>query len=159
MHAMPDSDPSVPTTARILGTLGLAPQAALGLLVVAGDPRFVFAAQSLAFAYAALILSFLGGLWWGLASAMPRPAPAWLWLAAVTPSLVALLSFLPWAFAGTWPAPSLLLLGLAIVATLGVDRHLWRRGIAPPWWMRLRYPLSLGLGAMTAGIGLLAIRP
>jgi hypothetical protein len=33
--------------------------------------------------------------------------------------------------------------------TLLVDRHLMNRGDAPPDWMRLRTPLSLGLGALT----------
>ncbi len=145
---------TVPATARLLGLLGLLPQGLFLLLVAVDHPRLVFAAQSLAFAYAALILSFLGGLWWGLAATAARP-PAWLWIAAVMPSLAAFASFLPWALAGSWPGPSLVLLGGAIMASLAVDRRLVRDGLAPDWWMRLRLPLSAGLGMMTIAIGLL----
>ena len=70
--------------------------------------------------------------------------PGWLWLAAVVPSLVALATYLPWVFGAEWPGPSLAVLGVAIIASLWVDRRI--APSAPAWWMRLRAPLSLGLG-------------
>jgi hypothetical protein len=86
------------------------------------------AALAIAFAYAALILSFLGGMWWGIAAAAPaaqrRKALGWLWIAAVLPSLVALACFLPWALDWAWPEPSLVMLGGALLVTLGVDAKL-----------------------------------
>lgn len=107
-----------------------------------------FSALSMGYAYAALILSFLGGLWWGLA-AKADAAPGWIWAAAVAPSLVALASAVPWATGEPWPGPSLYILGVALIASLCVDWLLVRQAIAPPWWMSLRVPLSVGLGGLT----------
>lgn len=145
----------MPPFARWLGFAGLFPQAAALLVALMDEPRTLFSALALAFAYAALILSFLGGLWWGLAAAA-KDAPRWLWVAAVSPSLLALASCIPWATAGAWPGPSLLLLGLALIGSLGVDRKLIALGLAPRWWMRLRGPLSFGLGGLTIALGALA---
>lgn len=145
----------IPAAARWLGLAGLLPQIAVVAVQLSGDPDWLFSAQALGFAYAALIFSFLGGLWWGLAAASGGRAPVWLWLASVAPSLVALASAWPWAIGKTWPGPSLVALGIGIAASLIVDRALVRSGIAPPWWMRLRVPLSLGLGGLTIVSGLL----
>ncbi|MFX8235035.1 DUF3429 domain-containing protein, partial [Acinetobacter baumannii] len=93
------------------------------------------------FAYVALILSFLGGLWWGLAARAER-APAWLWVAAICPSLIAQAGFWPWAFGDPWPGPSFIGLGVALIAALAVDVVLVRQALAPRWWLALRVPLS-----------------
>jgi Protein of unknown function (DUF3429) len=151
-HDMPQS---LSPTARILGLLGLLPQAAALALILLDDPATRFTALSFAFAYAALILSFLGGLWWGLAAAAPLP-PRWIWFAAVTPSLFALASCIPWAIGGAWPGPSLVLLGLALIGSLTVDRRLVALAVAPAWWMKLRWPLSVGLGALSVLLGFMA---
>ncbi len=147
---------TMPPFARWLGFLGLFPQAAALLVVLMDEPRTLFSALSLAFAYAVLIFSFVGGAWWGLATAAKEP-PRWLWVAAVTPSLLALATCIPWATAGAWPGPSLVLLGLALIGSLAVDRQLVAIEVAPAWWMRLRAPLSIGLGSLTIVIGLLAL--
>jgi hypothetical protein len=110
------------------------------------------AALRVGHAYAALILSFLGGLWWGLAAAASDRAPRWLWGAAVVPSL--------WAFATLGLVvlgllrveAALALTGAGLWLALFVDRALVVRQLAPGWWMALRLPLSLGLG----GLALLA---
>ncbi|MDH7973448.1 DUF3429 domain-containing protein [Sphingomonas sp. AR_OL41] len=150
---MPSPQPLPPIACR-LGYAGLLPQLAMVAVLLQGrlDERFI--ALSIAYAYAALILSFLGGLWWGLAARAERP-PNWLWFAAVAPSLIALASAWPWAVGEPWPVPSLILLGVALIASLAVDRALVRADIAPPGWLRLRLPLSLGLGAMTLVAALL----
>lgn len=145
---------SPPRLPRLLGLAGLLPQIAALFVILERNAEWRFAALALAYAYAALILSFLGGLWWGLAARAER-APAWLWIAAVVPSLVALASFWPWAMGLPWPGPSLLGLGIALIAALGVDWQLVRAGLAPPWWLSLRMPLSIGLGGLTLAIGLL----
>ncbi|MEG3145560.1 DUF3429 domain-containing protein [Sphingomonas sp. RT2P30] len=150
---MPTLQP-LPPIARRLGYAGLLPQLAMVAVLLQGrlDERFI--ALSIAYAYAALILSFLGGLWWGLAARAERP-PTWLWFAAVAPSLIALASAWPWAVGEPWPAPSLILLGVALIGSLAVDRALVRAAIAPSGWLRLRLPLSLGLGALTMVAALL----
>lgn len=145
---------SPPPLARALGLAGLAPQIAVIFVLLQHDPTTRFEALALGYAYAALILSFLGGLWWGLA-ARAEETPAWLWVAAVIPSLVALASAIPWAEGKPWPGPSLIVLGTALIAALGVDWRLARTGLAPPWWMSLRVPLSLGLGGLTIASALL----
>ncbi|WP_246388492.1 DUF3429 domain-containing protein [Novosphingobium fluoreni] len=147
---------TMPRNARILGFLGLAPQAAALLVLLMGWIAWRFAALSLAYAYAALIFSFLGGLWWGLAAARPDRAPCWVWYAAIAPSLIALVTAIPWATGLEWPGPSLIVLGAAIVLSLAVDRKLVAAQLAPAWWMRLRTPLSLGLGFLTIASGLAA---
>jgi hypothetical protein len=63
-------------------------KAAALLLLASGSSDHRFSALALAFAYAALILSFLGALWWGLAAAQPARAPEWVWPAGVAPSLL-----------------------------------------------------------------------
>ncbi len=147
---------SVPALPRWLGLAGLLPQFTCVAVLYAGPAEWREAALAIAFAYAALILSFLGGMWWGIAAAAPaaqrRKALGWLWIAAVLPSLVALACFLPWALDWAWPEPSLVMLGGALLVTLGVDAKLGT--LAPRWWMALRVPLSTGLGLATIAAAL-----
>ncbi len=139
----------IPRIARWLGLSGLLPQIAVVATLLGGDPGVRFSALALGYAYAALILSFLGGLWWGLAARAPDRAPDWLWIASVAPSLIALATAWPWMVGLAWPGPSLVVLGVSLIAALLVDRRLVALGLAPPGWMALRVPLSLGLGALT----------
>ncbi len=143
-----------PALARALGAAGLLPQLLVLFILLERNNELRFSALSMGYAYAALILSFVGGMWWGLAAKAQKP-PAWLWVAAVVPSLVALASAIPWAVGDPWPGPSLILLGLALIAAMGVDWRLQASGIAPPWWLQLRLPLSVGLGTLTLVIGFL----
>ena len=59
---------AIPGAAMVLGAAGVLPQVAALVAVLAGDPAWTFGALALAYAYAAIIFSFLGGLWWGLAA-------------------------------------------------------------------------------------------
>lgn len=148
--------PSLPPLAMKLGWAGLLPMIGALLAVLSGDPRWQFAAFALGHAYATLIFSFLGGLWWGLA-ARSSDAPGWLWIASVIPSLLALLTFVPWIIGLPWPGYSLIALGRAIMASLWVDMRAVSAGCAPHGWLGLRTPLSLGLGAATVLLGLAAV--
>jgi len=139
----------VPPLAMLLGHSGLLPPVACVVAIAGGDPTIRFSALALLFAYVAVILSFLGGIWWGFAAREGERAPGWLWVAAVAPSLVAVASAWPWAVGLSWPGPSLVALGVAMLLTLLVDRRLTSMGIAPADWMRLRVPLSLGLGSLS----------
>ncbi|WP_088183652.1 DUF3429 domain-containing protein [Sphingobium sp. Z007] len=138
----------IPSTPRILGLLGLLPQLIAVLLIAAGDMEWRFAALAMAYFYAATILSFLGGLWWGLIAKDDR-APGWIYAAAVVPQLLAFASAWPWAIGAAWPGPSMTVLGIALIASLTVDRRLARLGLTPSWWLMLRTPLSIGLGGLT----------
>jgi len=141
---------AIPTLAHTLGYAGLLPQAAALLILLWGNTDYRYSALAFAFAYGALILSFLGALWWGLAAAQPDAAPEWIWPAGVLPCLIALVTCVPWAIGADWPKPSLLILALAIAATLFVDRRLCRLELCPPGWLRLRARLSSGLALLTA---------
>lgn len=145
---------ALPRLAVGLGYAGLIPPiAALGL-ILSGGPEWEFVALSVAFAYAALIYSFLGGVWWGLGARLPADAPRWIWAVSVLPSLIALACAWPWAAGGDWPGPSLVVLGVAIMSSILVDLVLARAGLTPARWLSLRIPLSLGLGGLTLTSGL-----
>jgi len=148
MPVQPAATGGIPPLARLLGLSGLLPQLGAVALLLSGDPQSRFSALAIAYAYAAIILSFLGGLWWGLAARAESP-PRWLWFASVAPSLIALGTAWPWMVGLRWPGPSLVVLGFSLIAALLVDRALVRAGIAPYGWMTLRVPLSLGLGVLT----------
>lgn len=153
---MPQTDaPGIGPMARALGYAGLLPQVLVVATLLAGGSDTRFMALSLGYAYAAIIFSFLGGLWWGLASAARRPCPRWVWGVAVTPSLLSLLSAWPWATGMPWPGPSLVMLGIALAASLLVDLKLKRAGLTPQGWLALRAPLSIGLGVLTLMAGLI----
>jgi hypothetical protein len=98
-----------------------------------------------------MILSFLGGIWWGVAStrATEEQRPKLL-VIAVAPAIVATLLY---GLSADMPVLCSTLLGLAIALTPLVDRKLDRMRLVPPWWMNLRLPLSLALGALTIGLG------
>lgn len=136
----------LPSSAHIFGLAGLLPQLICFAAIFDGTTRYM--AQSAAFFYAALILSFLGGLWWGLAITKPD-APKWIYGVAIAPSLIAFFSGIPWMIGSTWPGPSLALLGIALVSALLVDVRLNRLGFMPDSMLRLRMILSPGLGGLT----------
>jgi hypothetical protein len=153
--ALPGTPPKLPPVARILGLAGLLPQAGVVAALLFGGTDVRFTALSVGYAYAALIFSFLGGLWWGLAAMGGNRTPGWAWIAAVAPSLLALATAWPWATGGSWPGPSLVILGVAIASSLFVDLRLSAAGITPDGWLALRVPLSTGLGLLTVVAGVI----
>lgn len=137
---------------RLLGFAGLIPQLVTILLIVSGlDPALGALA---AFLYAAMILSFIGGIWWGFA--VGRGAgQASVAAISVMPTIVAGLFILA-RLLGMPVSWALVALGSAIMLTLLIDRALVKDGRAPRDWMTLRVPLSLMLGSMTILAGILA---
>ncbi|WP_372693245.1 DUF3429 domain-containing protein [Brevundimonas sp.] len=148
----------LPPIARVLGFAGLLPQAAAVAILIFGGPDLWFGALGLAYAYAALIFSFLGGVWWGLAAMARGQAPTWVWIAAVLPTLLTLTNAWKLATGSTWPSPALIFLGIFIAASLLVDLRLKAAGMTPEGWLTLRIPLSLGLGVLTLAAGLISAR-
>ena len=137
---MSDLDNKVPLSAAWLGGTG-----ALPFVALAGAAPFLagalrqFAAHAL-LAYGAIILSFLGGIHWGLAIAplggADRKTMGPRLLLSVVPSLAA------WTALLMPQKPGLAVLALAIAAMLWVDLRTTRLGEAPAWYPRLRIPLS-----------------
>lgn len=147
----------IPPLPRLLGLAGILPQAACAVLVWLGDGGVAADRALLAGGlYAGLILSFLGGLWWGLAASAPaaqgRGVLGWVWVAAVLPSLIAFAAGLWWLADPRQPQPALVVLAFALLASPLVDRRLAGMALAPRWWMSLRWPLSLALGLATLAL-------
>jgi F0F1-type ATP synthase assembly protein I len=135
----------------MLGYAGLLPKAICLAMVVTGH-EWRYSALAGGFAYGAAIFSFLGGVWWGQTLASGR-ASAGAYVLAVMPSLLAVALFLPWTFGWEWPGPALFYLGALIALSPMIDRAL---GFAAPDFLRLRWHLSLGLGAMSIALGMVA---
>lgn len=153
-----DDSPSMSTRARdmpsiplALGLGGLLPFVASAVATVILDGDGESLAAFVLGAYGAVILSFLGGVRWGV-RVNDRKAVNELWpmLASVAPSLVA------------WPA--LLLGGRAMLALLLIgflcqyayDRQSAADGELPRWFGRLRLWLTSG-AVLSLALGALAL--
>lgn len=139
----------LPQPVRILGLAGLLPQAAcLGAMFMA--PEWRFTALAAGTFYPALILSFLGGLWWmqALAAGEQRWLP---YVLSVLPSLAAWALLLPWCFGWQWPGPQLPMLALLLAASPLIDRKLARMVATtlPLGWLQLRWQMAGGLAVLT----------
>lgn len=134
MTTPPPLAPGLPPAAQQLGWAGILPflaGAVLMWLVSAEAHPYVALALS---AYAAVIVSFLGGIHWGLAF-RETPAPALLLGWGVLPSLVA------WVAVMMPPSAGLVIHGLMLLACYAVDRRVYpQHGAAH--WLTLRFRLS-----------------
>lgn len=139
-----------------LGYAGLLPP--LALLAMLFLHQGTLAAPMLvavAIGYAALIFSFLGGVWWGLLAGSGRGVDLGSAALSVVPTLVALV--LVFATTRAPVAAPLTLAGFIALSPV-VDRELGRHGLVPRWWLPLRLVLSLGLAGLTAAAVLVAAR-
>jgi hypothetical protein len=131
-------------TAQRLGYAGLLPCVAGALLVWVVRPEVhPYVTLALA-AYAAVVVSFLGGIHWGLALRHAEPPVALLaW--GVVPSLVA------WLAVMMPPDSGLVILGGMLIACYAVDRRLYpAQGVGQ--WLTLRFRLS-AVAALSCFIG------
>lgn len=124
----------VPRPATALGLAGVLPFLALAILTLAGGAHASFALSAL-LGYGAVILSFLGGIHWGLGIGRDRPSGGLLGI-GVLPSLVG------WAALLVGGKLGLGLLVLAFPLVLAVDLRLTRDSLAPAWFPRLRVVLT-----------------
>jgi Protein of unknown function (DUF3429) len=138
---------SLPRPLLAFGLAGLLPQAICLALVAHGGPERWVALAAACF-YAAIILSFLGGLWW-MAGLLAGLRASWVYGMAVVPSLIGFAALLPWCFGWSWPSPSLAVMGLTLLASPLVDRALARHMALPAGWLRLRVIMASGLGLLT----------
>jgi hypothetical protein len=91
--------------------------------------------------FGAAILAFMGGCLWGFASAPGRRPTFLLLIASAIPALLAALAVQP------NPALSCVWLAFGFVAVQLIDVAFHRTGIAPPYWLSLRLPLTAGVMA------------
>ncbi len=125
----------VPDPAALLGLAGLLPFVVGALATLDGGPLGRWAPSAL-LGYSAVILSFMGGVHWGLAMAAERPS----WLrygASVVPAL------LGWAALLIGGGLAFLLLVASFASLLAYDLGAVRAGEAPAWYPRLRWPSTL----------------
>ena len=124
---------AVPRAAVWLGFAGAVPFVGLALMSFASGWPGLLALSALA-AYAVAILSFMGGVQWGMA--MDRDSSPVRLAASVVPALVAWAGFLLGGRPGLW------LLAAAFAGLLAYDLHTVRTGAAPSWYPHLRWPLT-----------------
>lgn len=131
---------TIPTPAFLLGWAGVLPFAALSVLTLAdGSQWFGFdplhTLQALII-YGMIILSFMGGVQWGLEMTRPDGDGALGFTASVIPALI--------AFAASFVSPTaaLLILAAGFLILLGYDMARVRAGIGPVWYGALRMQLS-----------------
>lgn len=151
---MSSSSRPLPLPVRLLGLSGVLPQVLClaAVLAEAGSPGATVPA-ALGLAYAALILSFLGGLWWmaALQQGVTRAGP---YGVAVLPSLLGWVALFPLAL-GLDVVPSALgFVGVLLLLSPLIDFYLARSIPLPAGWVRLRMMMAGGLGLLTLALAL-----
>ena len=129
------SETSVPTAAKWLGFSGLIPFLAGALATLPVMEALRPFGVTLLLAYGAIILSFMGGVHWGVAMLRDDPDSRAL-AASVVSSLVAL----PAALIGG--AAGLLILAAGFAGLLFYDTQEASAGRLPAWYPLLRRPLT-----------------
>lgn len=127
----------IPAPALVLGGTGLIPFVAATLLLLLGPVAWEGTAVAALQGYAAVILSFVGAVHWGLALGVTdQEHRQRLWYWSVVPALLAWVALLLPAL----PAVGLLLCGFG--AQYAADRSACRLGLLPVWYQRLRRGLT-----------------
>ena len=125
---------AVPHSVLALSFAGALPVVVAALLAFAGPPSSAAAVASL-LVYSAIVLSFMGGVQWGLTMASGQLSLARLGI-SVLPALAA------WAAALLGGGLGLLLMAAGFVGILAYDLLTVREGRAPAWYPALRWPLT-----------------
>lgn len=128
-----------PAAAWALGLAGLIPFFGAAAALWVGPPSLRGTALLALLAYAAVILSFLGGVRWGLETGRAQGPRTGAFILSVLPSLLAWAALV--GAASVPPASQLLLLGVGLFAA-GV----WdiRSPSLPSWYRQLRVVLTGG---------------
>jgi hypothetical protein len=133
----------VPRAAMVLGAAGLLPFLALSFMNLLVDGTLGDQATRALTAYGAVILSFLGGIHWGLAiENIPAGSEGDDRLfrrltCSIVPALIGWIALL------MPPTVSLSVLAAAFISVLAFDLIACRNGDAPDWYPRLRVPLTI----------------
>ena len=126
---------TIPTPALVWGWGGVIPFASICLILGFAEPSLAAFSQKVLVPYGAIILTFMGGVHWGLQ--MVREAPEnLLYTTGIGPSMFAVLAIL-------LPVqPALIILSVGFVGLLLFDLWLMREGRVPRWYGRLRIQLT-----------------
>lgn len=130
---------SEPRPARLLGYLGLLPfvSGAVAIWIAAPGPAAL--AERALLAYAAVILTFMGAVHWGLAMHSAHLARDRQLALSVVPALIAWVTLLLPPL-GAYPV---MLFSFAVLNA--ADRRAVAAGAAPAWYPSLRLPLTVAV--------------
>lgn len=146
------SDTGVPGIVKMLGAGGLLTFVTIAAALWVAPPSHNAWLATALIAYGAVILSFMGAVHWGLAIGSDRRDRNALYVLGVLPALTG------WFATMLSPPAALSALAIAFAAVPALDRMAIEKGLAPPWYRRLRRPLtaavvaSLALGAIALWI-------
>ena len=138
---------TLPPIAFILGVAGLIPFILFGLFAVGGDTRSLLSVQGL-IAYGGVILSFLGGVHWGLALSErdeEEPVKSRLSL-GVVPSLVGWVAILISLISRPVFGVALLIVGYIALVTAEHRAH--KLDLMPAGYMAMRWIISVAVIAI-----------
>ena len=138
----------IPRTALYLALGGLVPFLVCAGVALSGNQVVLRGAEDeIMLRYGIIILAFMSGVLWGFATNASGKMATVAYGLSVLPAL--------WAFfTAVGPTPQAL--GALIPGFYGLlvlDYYFWRAGLAPPWWLRLRLPLT-AVVMVTLGIGI-----
>ncbi len=132
----------MPPAVVLLGVAGLLPFAAGTALAWIGTGGAAGVGAYAVQTYGAVILSFLGGIVWGVAAAqshrLDREHAAELFAFSVVPPL------LGWSALFLQGTHGFTLLALAFLGQLLLDKRMGDLSLVPAWWIGLRLALTTG---------------
>ena len=138
----------IPRTALYLALGGLVPFLVCAGVALSGNQVVLRGAEDeIMLRYGIIILAFMSGVLWGFATNASGKMAAVAYGLSVLPAL--------WAFfTAVGPTPQALgALIPGFYGLLALDYYFWRAGLAPPWWLRLRLPLT-AVVMVTLGISI-----
>ncbi len=141
---------AIPLPALVLGLAGLIPFVGLSIASFSVEGIIRSEVVFTLIAYGAVILSFLGGVHWGVALGVPALLSWSRLIISVIPSLVGWVALLIADY------QAIMLLVLAFIAMLVVDIVAMRRNVFPQWYGQLRWILttvaSISLAAVAVSL-------
>ena len=138
----------IPKSALLLAIAGLIPFLVCAGVGLSGNQVVLRGAEDvIMLRYGIIILAFMSGVLWGFAANASGRRATVAYGLSVLPAL--------WAFfTAVGPTPQALgALIPGFYGLLALDYYFWRAGLAPPWWLRLRLPLT-AVVMVTLGIGI-----
>ncbi|HUO53705.1 MAG TPA: DUF3429 domain-containing protein [Rhodoblastus sp.] len=130
-----------PKPVLVLGWAGALPFILLALAAVAGRGSVATDALAALVAYGGVILSFMGGVQWGLQMGMAPEGGRTGYAISVLPAIAGFAAvLLP-------PRGGLALLCAGFLALLAYDLRRSRDGVGPAWYPALRKPLTAAVAA------------
>ena len=138
----------IPKSALYLAMSGLIPFLVCAAVGLSGNQVILRGAEDvIMLRYGIIILAFMSGVLWGFAGNASGRMASVAYGVSILPAL--------WAFFTT-AGPTPQAWGALIPGFYGLlvlDFYFWRAGLAPPWWLRLRLPLT-AVVMVTLGIGI-----